>query len=208
MKNKKIFIAIGVVLCICLGLFLFKDKGYRGTSWNDSFELVQKKVEKDIGSYCNEINSYTEGNELQIDCENIDFSKEPFNLNIRNKGKLYIDIEKAKDSDEILYIRENYFLDFEEPYESIEDYEELKALFNKLKDDISEECGESVEYEEGDADDILVESFVYKFKKGYIRITFDYRAQIPHQQDVEVTYINPMFNKDDVLSYEYFNYND
>lgn len=50
MKNKKIIIGIGVVLCICLGVFLYNnsksDAFFDNINWNETQNELGKKMSK------------------------------------------------------------------------------------------------------------------------------------------------------------------
>ena len=49
-----------------------------------------------------------------------------------------------------------------------------------------------------------LETFIYDTKNGYIKLSFSYLEELPHQQFVEVVYINPNVSKDEVLSSEFY----
>lgn len=202
MKNKKIFIVVGVILCLCIGLFMFNNKKnqiYMGINWNDNLETAKEKIEKNLstlgkGYITVDIN---EG-EFVTKYNDIDLKNEPIKCNVKTNGNLEIDLDNYKDKEEILYIRETYSFDESNP-------EELDILYKDIKTKITDKYGESIAFLKGNGESWdPLETFIYDTKNGYIKLSFSYLQELPHQQFVEVVYINPNVSKDEVLSSEFY----
>lgn len=213
MKNKKIFIAIGVVLCICFGFFLFKvnntSKNFcYNIDWNDNIkELRNKMTEMKFYDYENKEKRPVSGDEISDDSRS---SRIHIRYIRANSPSLNLDdiplewyqcIGFFDNKEKITYLQEIYYIvdySFDDNLTEYEQYEksyrDLENTYDSIILNLEDNGAEYIE-EKFDSTGLNSEGLLYKFKDHYLLV----RKFDDEYLKVQVEHYNPRYTKEEVL---------
>lgn len=201
MKNKKIFIVIGIFIILIFGIFLLNgDKGVtcHNLDWKDNPNEVNDKLSKlDLKYYDNGINK--DGEKVDLNkCISIDDigvtlrseyikSSSP-SIKIDNVNLEEYKVKTIHDANqEIIDVREDFVVS-ESNYPSFKNNLKNKLLDLNAKYDCKDE----------------LDKIVYKTKSNYIKVRYEALGSSGLYQKpkylIQVTYYNPKFNKEEILN--------
>lgn len=201
MKNKKIFIAIGIFIILIFGIFLLNgDKGVscHNLDWKDNPNEVNDKLSKlDLRYYDNGINKDGEKvdlnecisiNDIGVSLRSEYIKSSSPSIKIGNVNLEEYEVRTIHDANqEIVDVRED-FLVLESNYPSFKN-----NLKNKLLDlNAKYDCKDGLD------------KIVYKTKSNYIKVRYEALGASGLYQEpkylIQVTYYNPKFDKEEILN--------
>lgn len=211
MKNKKIIIGIGIVLCICLGVFLYNnsksDAFFDNINWNETQnELGKKMSELEFYDYEGKVKKAVNGKEIDI-YNNVLLSIDNIYANSKAIGLDEVPLNKYiawaiyNDKNKLEYIEGKIYpmvYDFEEDWTEVEQIqaqnEDYDILYSSIITDL-ENKGEFIKEVDGRTE----KGLLYKVKNHYVLVdTSNELEDNLSSRNIIIKYYNPDITIDDI----------
>lgn len=213
-NNKRIFIFIGIILCLLIGFFVLNSEDNtkcHNISWKSDVTDTKKVLSK-LDLIDSKGNKYKIKEKDFVEIDSHSFKLEVKNINLKSKdidlldcnANLYTIFVQYDDNMEIIDVTEKYTFLTDNSKDDYVEKEQLmkKTLSKKL------ETFRKYKFEDLGKMPTTVEENLFKTNKNFITVSTDFldfeRFNIDSEFNIFIDYYNPRYTEDDIISESYY----